>query len=561
MRKLTLFILVAELLLSCSQSSKKSILVKETNSDTVVVQTFTFNDSSPEGWNASYKGAFEFPSDTNSWEKILMVRTLKCDPRTKADKNDCGEWDYLTQTILYYNSGEKTDTFQLGSFVTPYGNRLKLGDKQMWTWVYDVTDYAPILHGWQIIESGNNQELLDMKFLFIKGTPMRDVISVENLYSPGLYVYENLADDKDLKEKQIVLNPDASGFMLRARISGHGHNGPRNCCEWDSKTHSYIINDWDAYKWQVWKDCGFNPIYPQGGTWPFDRAGWCPGTKVDEYDFELTKQYFPGDSLKINYEIEHYKENGEKKGEFVMSHQLFSYGSPNFDLDARIEDILIPSNKDAYKRMNPTCENPIIVIRNSGKETLKSLCIDYGTSLNNLNSFHWEGNLDFLETESIVLPQINILNQNTKFHVYISYPNNQEDGYENNNYMTSNVVLPDSIPASFIIRIKTNDNNRARENSYFVRNNTGVIVSKRESMKDNTEYIDTLKLEPGCYQFSLIDKKQDGMNRHWWEQDKQIAGINGEIEFLDINGKVLKEFPYDFGEKIEYSFMVSSNIR
>ena len=35
-------------------------------------------------------------------------------------------------------------------------------------------------------------------------------------------------------------------------------------------------------------DCGNNPIYPQGGTWPFDRAGWCPGTIVDYQKFELT---------------------------------------------------------------------------------------------------------------------------------------------------------------------------------------------------------------------------------------------------------------------------------
>ena len=31
----------------------------------------------------------------------------------------------------------------------------------------------------------------------------------------------------------------------------------------------------------IWKDdCGFNAIWPQGGTWIFDRANWCPGEAV-----------------------------------------------------------------------------------------------------------------------------------------------------------------------------------------------------------------------------------------------------------------------------------------
>ena len=89
-----------------------------------------------------------------------------------------------------------------------------------------------------------------------------------------------------LINKQIDLDPLASGFSIKAIISGHGHEGPKYCCEWINKSHSYIINGLKEFSWNVWKDCGDNPIYPQGGTWPYDRAGWCPGTKVDEYVFD-----------------------------------------------------------------------------------------------------------------------------------------------------------------------------------------------------------------------------------------------------------------------------------
>ena len=34
------------------------------------------------------------------------------------------------------------------------------------------------------------------------------------------------------------------------------------------------------------------PIYPQGGTWPFDRAGWCPGmvvpVRIDQFNSDIS---------------------------------------------------------------------------------------------------------------------------------------------------------------------------------------------------------------------------------------------------------------------------------
>ena len=373
-------------------------------SDTVIVQTFSWDDPSPEGWSAPYRGVFSFPDDNRSWERILMVRSLKCDSTTKGDQYPCGEWDYHTHTMVYLPDGDTVEGFELGSFITPYGKRLKMGGENGWTWVYDVTDYAPLLKGMVDLKSGNNQELLDMKFIFIEGTPPRDVISVENLYPWGLYKYGELADDSILKARKVLLNPDADAYMLRARISGHGHSGPRNCCEWDSKTHTYFIGEWDHFRWNVWTDCGFNPIYPQGGTWPFDRAGWCPGTRVDEYDFELTPFVHPGDTVSIDYGIEMYKDNGEKDGEFRMSHQLFTYGPPNRNIDAAIEDIIAPSSKDSWSRVNPICSNPLVIIRNLGAIPLKIAMIRYGLTGGPKLEFVWNGDLAFLETEEVYLP-------------------------------------------------------------------------------------------------------------------------------------------------------------
>jgi len=67
--------------------------------DTVTVQTFTFQDI--------YKrsGKFLFPNKDQTYRKILMLYTLKCDPQTPWDKYNCGEWDYLTYNLIYTPTG------------------------------------------------------------------------------------------------------------------------------------------------------------------------------------------------------------------------------------------------------------------------------------------------------------------------------------------------------------------------------------------------------------------------------------------------------------------------
>ena len=107
-----------------------------------------------------------------------------------------------------------------------------------------------------------------------------------------------------LNQISITLNKNAKAYKIKSIISGHGHSGPYNCCEWDSKTHTWYINGYGLFRWNVWTDCGNNPLYPQGGTWPFNRAGWCPGSIVDEYEFELTPFVIPGDTITLNYGIE-----------------------------------------------------------------------------------------------------------------------------------------------------------------------------------------------------------------------------------------------------------------
>jgi hypothetical protein len=528
--------------------------------DTLTIHVITFSTPSPEGWNTHYKTIASFPNTDEQWAKILMIQTLKCDSLTAGDKYPCGEWDYIWSTFVDVPKGDTTEEFCLGSFVTPYGKRLEMGGESGWEWIYDISEYAPILKGNLNLQVGNNQELLDLKFHFIKGTPPRDVISVQNIYPYADYKYEYLADDSLLKSTDIILNPNAHTYRIKSIVSGHGHAGPRNCCEWDSKTHTWYTEGYELFRWNVWTDCGNNPIYPQGGTWPFDRAGWCPGTIVDEHEFELTPYVLPGDTLNLDYGIENYYDNDEKDGTFRMTHQLISYGAPNFNNDAELVDIIAPSSQDKFSRINPICDNPQIIIRNSGAFDLQTVKIEYGLTMGRKSTHHWYGNLAFLESDTLILPPMNWrkLDKDSIFEVTLHSPNGVTDENEQNNTLISTVQIPLQLPTEFILQIHTNDVERAQENAFTISDTDGEVYYSGDNFIDDTNYRYEVKLNKGCYQFLFTDTMEDGISVHWWNRnsDPNKVGINGSVKILSTDGAELHSFNPDFGQELRLNFVV-----
>lgn len=498
-----------------------------------------------------------------------MVRTLKCDVQTTHDQYPCGEWDYLTYTLVYKPIPNDTakEIFEVDNFITPYGKRLSLNGDKGWQFIYDVTDYAPLLKGNVDIESGNQQELLDMKFIFIKGIPARDVIDIRNMYPWGKYNYAKLSDNEILPPINIIIPNDAKNYKLKARISGHGEHGPYNCCEWDAKQHRYTWGNDEGREvlasWKVWKDCGRNPIFPQGGTWPFDRAGWCPGAAVQTFEFDLSNKFNPGDTItNFDYEIQPYTNNGEKDGEFNESHQIVYYSTPNFKNDASIEDIIAPTDYDGYSRDNPICGSPRIIIQNTGTNTLLALKITYGLTNGEKSEFIWHGQLKFLETQEVYLPTPSWagVEKNPVFSATVSEPNNTADEYSGNNTMMSHVKLPRIMPNKFKIHIEANDLGRAKEDAYTVTDANGNIYYSRPELEDAKIYDEIVELKTGCYTFLLTDKMEDGMNMHWWERvvHPELMGKNGRIAIMAMDNTVLQELPYDFGQELRFCFRVGS---
>ncbi|MBN2565039.1 MAG: hypothetical protein JXB46_04955 [Candidatus Eisenbacteria bacterium] len=455
---------------------------------------------------------------------------------------------------------EVVEPYEIARFITPYGRGLDLGEDGF-TWVRDVTEYAPLLRGEVDLEAGNTLELLDLRFEFVEGTPPRRVLGIENLWPLADYGYLELAEDRALAPVGMALDAEARGFTVRSRISGHGHAGPRNCCEWDAKEHMLLVDGEERFRWTVWRDCGMNPVFPQGGTWQFDRAGWCPGTFVDTYDHDLTALVEPGTTATIDYAIEPYEPGtGEEDGRFIESHQLFSFGPPSFRLDAAVADVLAPSRADEHGRLNPISGNATVRIRNLGADTLTDLRLVCGLEGRPEREFEWKGNLAFLEDEVVELPAPDWagMNGESRFDVRVERPNGGTDENPGNDRMISGVAEPYVLPPEFFVHVETPGFGRSKENSYTITSRDGLIVAGRDSFSDDTTYRDRIDLPPGAYTFEFLDSAEEGLIRHWWLRGSapDSIGQNGALRLIAADGDTLLDLGYDFAEKRVVRFFV-----
>tara|TARA_B110000196_G_scaffold108790_1_gene94286 strand:- start:63 stop:2114 length:2052 start_codon:yes stop_codon:yes gene_type:complete len=452
--------------------------------------------------------------------------------------------------LLYYNRYPMA--FQIMSFVTPYGNGLDLGPDGK-TWYFDLTDYAPVFKGDKRITvsgGGQWQEDMDIKFYFIVGTPPREVIDAQQIWKPQSKSYTSIMADDVFEIRDMKLDPNASAYKIKTVITGHGQEG-----EFIPRTHFINIDGGSSeFSWQAWKECSENPIFPQGGTWIHDRAGWCPGMASDMREDMITSFVTPGSVHSVDYGVT----TAAGSSNYWVSSQLISYGDPNFTLDAAVIDILSPTNKVNYERKNPICSKPKVIIQNTGNTTITSLTIEYW--INNATSkeiFTWNGNLSFLEKEEVELPDPsslwnNIIPTNNIFHAVISLPNNGTDEYSYNNNLSSTFEPSPTYPNTFALWVQTNSGaiGGVSETSWEITDNNGLSIFTGTNLSVNQQYRDTLTFVDGCYVLKVNDTDDDGLD-FWANSDGA-----GYIKLRNVPGTWFANFDGDFGRFIHHEFRV-----
>jgi hypothetical protein len=474
----------------------------------------------------------------------------------------------INDTILYHEQPyEIVKDVEIARYITPYGINFDLGPNGF-SWIYDVTDYQQYLHGVVDLAAHNTQELLDLKFAFIKGIPPRDVHKREPIWADWRsYNYGQMANDLVLQNKPVVLSDTSQMFKIKTRMSGHGQVGNMACCEWVPNDHRISIDGTPRFNWNIWQtnECGDNPNIGQGGTWPYAREGWCPGDRVKDFDFELTPFIQPGDTVSIDYSITTVPpgDPGTAGGNYIGAFDLISYSAPNFQTDAAIVDVLNPNNWEYYSKFNPTCSNPRVVLRNTGANALTSCFIRCWITYGNEIQFNWTGNLGFMEEEVVEIPVNDLgfwmdMDSTETFTAYVSNVNGTlgNDEYLQNSVKQVKFDAPEVINGPFFAWLTTN--NKAVENSYKLIDGAGNIIFQRNQLANQTQYKDTFDLAPGCYSIIIEDTDHDGLS--FWYSAQVEGETNGQMRLRYVGGSYIELFPGDFGHYHRYDFSVGFGV-
>ena len=448
------------------------------------------------------------------------------------------------------------DRYELGRYITPYGINLSLGPDG-WTWIYDVTDYLHLLRDSVELECGNWQELLDLKFAFIGGTPPRDVKRVEAFWN-GTYNLNNW--NESVSEHSFTPDEGEEMFRLVTRASGHGFGQGNNCAEFCYNTHSVNVNGDEQWSWEIMQECADNPLYPQGGTWIYDRAAWCPGAPVATRRFELTPFVMNLSDFTVEYDI-----TDDPYGNYRMEGQIISYGAPNMSHDVELMDILSPNNRKVLSRWNPVCEDPVVSIRNNGSEPMVACTFLYGVTGEEPQSYVWEPEspLAFLEEADVSLPydapdytqgdDDDLLD----FSVDVTLSNGLDEEVSNGQGHSSFRRPPtwaynDLDDNRIIIWTKTNNN--PFETSVELTNRNNTLIWSKSYDQANTIYRDTLELNAGCYRFTVKDADDDGLE-FWANNDG-----GGYVRFKKVAGGNFSNLESDFGKSISQAFRFETNL-
>lgn len=444
------------------------------------------------------------------------------------------------QDLVYYNFYPAK--YEIMSFVTPYGIGLNLGANGK-TWIFDITDFQPILQGSKRLlmdQGGEYQEEMDIRFAFVHGTPTRNVLDIQQVWPVRQYNYTNILNNSQLEPRTIAVAPEVKSIKTRVATTGHGQEG-----EFISRTHSININGGPTeFTWPVWKACSENPVYPQGGTWIYDRAGWCPGAPTDLQEFEIMDFVQNKSEFTIDYGLN--TATGDSR--YIVNTQVVKYGAMNFNLDAALEQIITPSPNVAHTRKNPICSNPIIEFKNNGTTDIQEVTFSYGINDIATNTYTWKGSLKPLQKQTIALPDIQVATfvDGKTFFVEIAAVNNQSDENDQNNRLVSAIAPVRNFNSGIIVSIMTNG--APHETKWTLKDANGTIIkSSRANMQAFTVYNDTIPNLNGCYQLQFTDSDHDGIS--WWAN----SDGNGYIRAKGLTGGWL-EFQPDFGGEYTFNF-------
>jgi len=528
-------------------AQKKAISHVVTHNRTTIICDAAKGENPYPAWGV-------FPKAEYPVRKITMHVTLG-----SPDSLNTAHWDYLDHIVLKRKGGAKGEVlnYELGRMLTPYGSIYNKGWN--WKWQVDVTDFAPFLRDSVeivYVHSGFEDKTvgwaLSIDFEILSGPPVVTPLGITPLWNKG-YKYGD--PNEKIEENLLPVTYESLGQAALSRIriqhTGHGMDKPRGCSEFCTRWRELMLDGKVVDLRDMWKKCGDNPLYPQGGTWIFDRAYWCPGDlqQPDVIDV-FTK---PGRHTAA-LRMEPYTASSNIQAVENISAYLFHYSKPKQKIDAAVESIMVPNDEQRFSRLNPASSGPRISFRNLGADPLHSLTIVYGTKGFPSKTFHWKGNLSFNQVADVLLPgEIQEKDGENVFHVALIKPNGKKDAWSEDNGMDVVFTAPEKFPNEFVVKFLTNKTPQDNSISLINGQQDTVFQKKAAQLTALTLYTDTIRLATGNYSFRLLDTAGNGLQ--FWAQPENGDGY---LRIFDLKGNLIHAFESDCGVGEMFSFKAVS---
>ncbi|MHB1278060.1 MAG: peptide-N-glycosidase F-related protein [Bacteroidia bacterium] len=484
------------------------------------------------------------------WDALQFRPTYDTSGTVISAERTAYEFALYRTDYQWYQVFEIIHDLELGRLITPYA-----ADKtKTWTftYTYDITEFALLLKDSVTIRShfSGYQDgfTCTIDFEFIEGEPALKCTDIIPLWSGGFPYGNQKGIEEYLVAKKVGLSKKPNTRVkMRVTQTGHGFGGNENCAEFCAKEHYVKVNGVQRYKNLVWKDnCGSNAIYPQPGTWLYDRANWCPGEAVNPYDYWLESFMVDGENT-IDLDMQPFTNIDNSSNSYIVNAYLFVYEeNTSANADVALEEIIAPNRKNNFVRFNPTCGLPKVRVKNTSMKKTESITFKYGVKGGNLNTWTWTGEILPYESKEIELAFFDWSGASAgEFAVSIEAVNGGPDANSFNNNLESGFELTPQYPGDIQIWFKANT--KGNETTLSVHELDGRVIWSRSNFSSNQSTKDTVRLVDGCYYFKITDSERNGIS--FWA----IPDGTGTLSLRQMSGQIILSIPGDFGtEYVQY---------
>jgi len=219
----------------------------------------------------------ELPVHLGAFDNITAIFSVNC------PAGGCDPWDRVSHIHLQGNDGKWHEIIR---YITPYGVPC--------SHEIDLTDFSSLLSGKVkfrfTLATNDSGYLYNLVLDYHAGQPAYPYSKVNDLWN-NTYPFGDMANLQPCESFDVNFPANVEAAKIKLVSTGHGwgNNNTGNAAEFHHDVHHIWVNNVNTFAQDNWQDCNPNPdnCEPQNGTWYYDRAGWCPGSIAQWFDFDL----------------------------------------------------------------------------------------------------------------------------------------------------------------------------------------------------------------------------------------------------------------------------------